>query len=116
MNVAFPYQIDDQGLTARATAQEHVRQLVEQVLLTATGERVNRPSFGCGLARLVFTAPRSETLTALKAMVQAELQQNLSDVVRIQAVDVKTDESQLDVTVAYIDLADQARYTLRIRP
>ena len=34
--------------------EAYIRQLIRQVLLTAPGERINRPEFGAGVRRLVF--------------------------------------------------------------
>ena len=56
-SVNFPYQFDGRGRTKDALA-EYVRQLVEQVLFTSPGERVNLPDFGSGLLQLPF-APNS---------------------------------------------------------
>jgi hypothetical protein len=107
MQIAFPYHLDGRGMTARAERADHVRQMIEQVLLTSPGERVNRPEFGCGLDRMLFADPREEALAAFQALAQASLQQWLGDVIRVQAVDVSTDESRLQVTVTYVDLTDQ---------
>ncbi len=43
MQIAFPFQIDPHGLVASAREDAHIRDLIEQVLFTAPGERVNRP-------------------------------------------------------------------------
>lgn len=107
MQIAFPYRLDGRGMTARADRGEHVRQLIEQVLLTSPGERVDRPDFGCGLDRMLFADPRGDALAAFQALAQASLQQWLGDVIRVQAVDVAMDESQLQVTVTFVDLSDQ---------
>jgi len=61
--VDFPYDVDALGRTAGTTDEEHVRDLVEQVLFTNPGERVNRPTFGSGLLSLVF-APASDALVS----------------------------------------------------
>ena len=60
----FPYHFDSLGRTAGTTAEEHIRDLIEQVLFTSPGERVMRPDFGAGLQALVFE-PISATLVAL---------------------------------------------------
>ena len=52
--VDFPYDVDRRGRTRATDDDEHIRDLVEQVLFTAPGERVNRPAFGSGLLQLVF--------------------------------------------------------------
>ena len=61
MNLRFPYQFDGRGRTAEADEAAYIRDLIEQVLFTAPGERVNRPDFGCGLhaARLRAEQPRA---------------------------------------------------------
>ena len=50
MNIDFPLHFDDRRRTAATDLDEHVRDLIEQVLFTNPGERVNRPTFGSGLA------------------------------------------------------------------
>ena len=45
----FPYHFDGRGRTARHRREEHIRDLIEQVLFTSPGERVMRPDFGSGL-------------------------------------------------------------------
>ena len=73
-NVAFPFRIDERGRTAQVDDARHVRELIEQVLFTSPGERVNRPTFGSGILQLVF-APSSDALAAtVQASVLAALQ------------------------------------------
>ena len=103
MHVDFPYRIDSGGRTATTTLEAHVRDLVEQVLFTAPGERVNRPSFGCGVLQLVF-APLSDTLvTATQAAVQGVLSQWLVDEIAVEAVEIERRDAALVVSVSYVD-------------
>lgn len=105
--VDYPYGVDKLGRTAGTTDEEHVRDLIEQVLFTTPGERVNRPTFGSGLLSLVF-APASDALVSATEMtVQAALQEWLGDVVAVQQVDVTREESTIEVTVAYVIRATQ---------
>ena len=100
-NVRFPYDVDGRARTAETPEDTHVRELVEQVLFTAPGERVNRPDFGCGLMRLTFE-PNSDALAAtLQFTVQGALQQWLGDRIEIETVQVDHEESTLRTTVAY---------------
>jgi uncharacterized protein len=100
-DVAFPLRIDSRGRTARTERDDHIRQLVEQVLFTAPGERVNRPTFGCGLLQLVFQ-PNSEPLAvAMRVTVQAALHEWLADLISVEKVDVRAEAETLRVTVAY---------------
>ncbi len=101
MHVDFPFHVDDRGRTAETTADDHVRDLVEQVLFTAPGERLNRPTFGSGVLRLVFEPNGAELATATEFLVQSALQQWLADVVEVQAVEVTAADSTLEVAVRY---------------
>ena len=73
----FPYRFDGRGRTATADADDHIRDLIEQVLFTSPGERVMRPDFGSGMLALVFE-PNSTALAATtQILVQGALQQHL---------------------------------------
>jgi phage baseplate assembly protein W len=102
VNVDFPYRIDARGRTADVDDDAHVRDLIEQVLFTAPGERVNRPTFGSGLLGLVFE-PNSEALAAAtEHTVHGALQLWLGDTILVEGVDVASDEGRLEVTVRYV--------------
>jgi phage baseplate assembly protein W len=110
----FPYGFDSRGRTATATPEERVRQLVEQVLFTSPGERVNRPTFGSDLGRLVFT-PNSEVVaSATQLAIQGALMQWLVDLVIVQAVDVVNDGAALLITVQYVLRENQERRVLQL--
>jgi len=101
MNLDFPFHLDGRGRTADTSDDDHIRDLIEQVLFTAPGERVNRPNFGCGLQRLAF-APNSDDLAAAtQFLVQGSLQQWLGDLIEVNEVAVENDDSKLLVTVQY---------------
>ncbi len=101
MEIQYPYTIDGRGRSAEATEDAHIRQMIEQVLFTAPGERVNRPEFGTGLLQLVFAPNSPELGTATEFMVRGALQQWLGDVIEVSAVEVETRESTLRVLVRY---------------
>ena len=101
MQIRFPYQFDGKGLTATTSEDAHIRDLIEQVLFTSPGERVNRPTFGSGLLKLVF-APNGDVLAAAaQVSAQGALQQWLGDLIVVQAVEVDTVDATLTVTVRY---------------
>ncbi|HEY4264477.1 MAG TPA: GPW/gp25 family protein [Micropepsaceae bacterium] len=107
----FPYHFDGLGRTATTSPEDHVRDLIEQVLFTAPGERVMRPDFGSGLLALVFQ-PNSVTLAATTQMlIQGALQQYLSNLIAVQSVDVVNDDSTLRVTIVYMLLSDRTTQT-----
>jgi phage baseplate assembly protein W len=109
MNIALPYAFDATGHTAQADALQHVGDMIEQILFTSPGERVNRPTFGSGTAQLVF-APGGDVLAmAQQQAIQAGLQQWLSDLIQVQSVTVAAEESTLQVTVVYTVTQSQQR-------
>jgi uncharacterized protein len=108
-NIAFPYRFDGGGRTAQAGRGDHIRQLVEQVLFTSPGERVNRPSFGTGLAQLVFAPNSQELATATQFLVQAALQQTLGDLIQVEAIRADSVDATLSVTVQYVVRRTQER-------
>ena len=111
MNIAHPFRIDGRGRTADAGHDEHIRQMIEQVLFTAPGERVNRPTFGTGLQQLVFAPNSSELATATEFMVQSALQEWLGEQIQVEAVRVESREATLEITVQYIVRRTQQRQT-----
>jgi phage baseplate assembly protein W len=102
MQFRYPFQVDSRGRSAVTSEEEHIRQLIEQVLFTSLGERVNRPTFGSSIQQLVF-APNSEELAAAtQLLVQGALQQWLGDLILVKSVTVQSDDSTLTVTVQYV--------------
>ena len=73
MQYNYPFRIDERGRTATVSEELHIRQLIEQVLFTAQGERVNRPNFGSGINELVFAPNNDELATATQFLVQGAL-------------------------------------------
>lgn len=112
-NIAFPFDLDGRGRTALAADDQHIRDLLEQLLFTNPGERVNRPDFGCGLLQMVFQPNSDELAAALQYTVQAALQQWLGDLIQVQSVDVASMDSTLQVTISYVVRRTQERQTVQ---
>jgi len=97
----FPFHVDGRGRSAETFDDDHIRDMIFQVLFTNPGERVNRPDFGCGVKQLVFM-PNSDALaTATQFLVQGSLQRWLDPVIQVDSVDVEAEEAELRVTVVY---------------
>ncbi len=107
--INFPFRFNEHGRTADAGNDKHIRDMIEQVLFTAPGERVNRPTFGCGLRQLVFQPNSQDLATATQFLVQGALQQWLGDVIQVDQVTVENSDSTLSVTVQYLVLKTQER-------
>jgi len=101
MNLDFPFHFDPRGATAGTDYADHVRDMIEQLLFTNPGERVNRPDFGCGLLQLVFAPNSPELAATLQFTTQAALMQWLGDVIDVRALEVASEDATLRVTLSY---------------
>lgn len=98
----YPFKIDGRGRSATAEDEaQHIRQLIEQVLFTSMGERVNRPDFGSGINQLVFAPNSQEIAAATQLLVQGALQTWLGHLILVELVEIKSIESTLQVIVKY---------------
>jgi phage baseplate assembly protein W len=102
INLDFPLHFDGQGRTALTGRDEHIRALIELLLFTNPGERVNRPDFGSGLLQLVFAPNSAELAAALQFTLQASLQRWLGDLIELQDLVVNSDNATLEVFVQYL--------------
>ena len=101
IEIAFPYGLDSRGRTATATYDDHVEQMLELLLLTRPGERVNLPAFGCGLVDQVFAPNSPEIAAALNVTIAAAINLWLPDVVSVTSLNVTAQDGQLTVNIAY---------------
>lgn len=111
MDVRFPFALDSRGQPADPDHAEHVRQLIEQVLFTAPGQRVNRPDFGAGLMEVVFASASDEVVAATELLAQAALERWLGELIDVEQVLVERQESALSVTVRYVLRRGEERRT-----
>ena len=109
MIIDYPYHFDQKGWTARVDTDGHIRDLIEQVLFTMPGERVNRPTFGSGLTELVFAPNSDELATATQFLIQGALQQWLGELIIVEDVAVSAQESTLQISVVYTVRRNQER-------
>ncbi len=109
MNIKFPYQFNDSGRTAATNDDAHIRDMIEQVLFTAPGERVNRPTFGSGLMQLVFQPNSDELAATVQFLVQGALQQWLGNLIEVAGVEARTEDAKLLITIVYTVRRTQQR-------
>lgn len=103
MHLNFPFAIK-YGSVEQADDQQWVLGLIEQVLFTAPGERVNRPQFGCGVQQLVFE-PNSDSLAAASEyLITSELQRYLAGIAKVESVAVRAEAELLSIDIAYVNL------------
>jgi uncharacterized protein len=103
-NVTFPYQLGSDGRTSTAGYDDHIAQMLEQLLFTRAGERVNQPELGCGVADDLFGPNSPELAAALNVTIAASIQRWLGDVISIASLDVTAQDSTLMVTLDYVVL------------
>ncbi len=102
MNIDFPFHFDSRGRTAATDDDDHIRDMIEELLFTNPGERVNRPDFGSGLQQLIFGPNSPELAAALQFTLQATLQRWLGDLIELQALEVTSEDSTLSILIQYV--------------
>ncbi|MEH2070104.1 MAG: GPW/gp25 family protein [Nostoc sp.] len=103
INIEFPFQFDRYYRTASTSNENsHIRDLIEQLLFTTPGERVNRPDFGCGVLSLIFAPNSPELVTTMEITIQASIEQWLGDLIDLQTLEVTNVDSSLYIMVEYL--------------
>lgn len=98
----YPFDLDGSGRVAGTDSDDHVRDMIYQLLFTSPGERVELPDFGCGLLQMVFR-PNSQALAAAtQLLIQGALQHWLGDVIAIQQLDVTNTDERLEINLVYV--------------
>ena len=114
MNLTLPYQFNEQGGTASVNDDQHIRNMIEQILFTRPGERVNRPNFGSGLLQAVFEPNSNEMAATTQYLVQGALNQWLSHLIEVNEVKIDNIDSTLEITIAYTILKNKEKQLLKI--
>jgi phage baseplate assembly protein W len=114
VNIDFPFRIGGNGRTAVTDDADHIRDLIEQVLFTMPGERVNMPTFGSSLSRMLFAPNNTAAAPGLQLAVQAALMQWLGDRIVVTSVLVDIEDSTVTVTVQYMVNATQQTNTVEL--
>lgn len=111
MNIDFPFHISGDGRTAETGRDDHIRDMIEELLFTNRGERVNRPDFGSGLLQLVFGPNTPELAAALQFSLQADLQRWLGDLIELRSLEVTSIDSTIFITIQYTVRATNEQQT-----
>ncbi len=115
-SIRYPIAIDAAlgRLQEETDYAAHVEQLIEQVLFTSPGDRINRPDFGCGVKRMVF-APNSDVSASLVQVVIFEsLKRWLEPVITVSDVKAQAIEERLEIRIAYVLKARRERRYLNL--
>ncbi len=114
--IRYPFAVDAGAgrLAEKPDYDAYVRQLIRQVLLTAQGERINRPDFGAGVRRMVFAPNSQGTASLAETLVYQALTAWLSSVIKVEKVAATAAEERLDILVEYIVVANGERRYLNV--
>jgi phage baseplate assembly protein W len=115
-SIRYPAAIDPAlgKLAEERDYARHVEQMMMQVLLTAPGERINRPDFGCGVKRMVFAPNSRVTASLAQVTIYEGLSRWLGSVITVDNVKVEAREETLDILIAYVLKARQERRYLNL--
>jgi phage baseplate assembly protein W len=112
MQVRYPFAVERTGAVAEAGETEHIEQMIEQVLFTSPGERVNLPDFGCGLQNLLFEPSNTELSAVTNALVRGALLKWLGDLIHVEALTITSDGGAFTVSLSYALLQTHTRRTV----
>lgn len=102
MDIDFPFRPDGRGRSAEADYPHHVRDMIEQLVFTNPGERVNRPDFGSGLLQLIFAGNSPELAATVRFTLLGALQRWLGDVIEVRELEVAAEDSAVTVRLSYL--------------
>jgi uncharacterized protein len=102
MHIDFPLHFDRRGYTATTDENDHIRDMIEQLIFTSPGERVNRPDFGSGLSQLIFAPNSPELAATVQFTLHAAVQRWLGDLIEVQDLTVQALDSSLRIDMTYV--------------
>ncbi len=97
--LAFPLRVNAHGRLGTARAEAKIEQAVWLILSTAIGERVMRPTYGCGIHDMLFEANHPGARTRLVDQVRRALSDQEP---RIGVLQVAVDYSDSDPSAVLI--------------
>lgn len=99
--LAFPFRVGAARVPTPISPELGVREALEQLLFTLPGERLNRPDFGCGIQRLVFSGAAPEAAAAAEYAIGVAVRRYLGEQVRFEAVRVTAIGETLTIDLLY---------------
>ena len=113
MHLSFPFGMTRGAVDSANSHDAYVEQLIEQVLFTIPGERVDRPDFGCGIQKVLFKPDNSELIAATLFIVRGQLDLQLDGIIRVEHAEAAASGGELHVLIRYMDVATAQRRTAR---
>ena len=114
----YPYSVGSGGIPNTTPPDDHMRDLILQVLFTNPGERINLPEFGVGVQRFVF-APNSDVLrTSAQFLISASLQRWLGERINVEQVNMSSEpglEETVTIEIVYVVKATRQRQQIQVQ-
>jgi uncharacterized protein len=88
----FPITLDPTGEIKTASHEQDISESIRIILATANGERVMRPTFGCGIHEMVFAVISMATIGQVEVLVTEALT-TWEPRIEIDAVKASTEEA-----------------------
>jgi phage baseplate assembly protein W len=104
----YPVTTDVNGKIAISLYEEDIKEAILIILLTAKGERLMRPDFGCGVNDYVFSPINSVNISRIENEVREAL--TLWEP-RIEVLDINTDTNEADNGKLLIEITYKVRAT-----
>jgi len=102
----FPIEPDSSGGLGYVGGVENLDQSLRILLQTELGQRVMRPDFGCGAARLVFAPGSGQNVAQLETAVRDAIRDWEP---RVDVQEVSAEISPQDETVAWVSVRYRPR-------
>jgi phage baseplate assembly protein W len=115
-NIAFPLAIGDDGRTVMNATAKHINDMIEQLIFTNPGERVNRPDFGGGMYQVIFAPNSLELEATIHVTLLASLQQHLGDLIDLESLDIDIQDETFLLSIVYRIIQTNDRHTVRFGP
>ncbi len=90
----------------------YVRQLIRQVILTAPGERIMRPEFGCGVRDMLFMPNSPVAANLARITIYQALEEYMGRHIEVESVEIEAHQEVLNITVRYLLKATKRRQSL----
>jgi phage baseplate assembly protein W len=114
----YPYVAGATGAPRTTGPDDHMRDLILQVLFTNPGERVNLPEFGAGVYQLVFAPNGNALRSSAQFLISTNLQRWLGDRISVNQVGVSSvpgEAESVTIEITYTVLATQQRQSLQVQ-
>lgn len=108
----YPFSISGNGMINTANEDKHIKDMIEQILFTSGGERLNSPRFGAGIKNTIFSPINPMLETTLKLTITASIQQWLDHLIIVENVDVKSEEEKLFINITYSKIKSREEHTV----